>query len=413
MKKAINILVLAVTVLFASCKDPLPPVIVTTGEVTEITTNSAQIEGSVTITGNAAIVELGLCWSTKPNPEVGDNYVSTSNVSELFTYTLTELELETEYHVRAYAFDETTYYYGEDVCFNTLPKGLFTVSNESGRSKKVRFSQGNLQYQASTDTWRFAEHQWDYIGYSKPDQYGYTYGTVNGSSNHLIGPDYDGWIDLFGWGTSGQNHGAACYQPWSTSSYNWKYYAYGNPDANLYEMGQQADWGVNPISNGGNQAGLWRTLTIREWKYLLRERTTPSGLKYVGAMVNDVDGIVLLPDDWDNSIRPLVYEQLYCNRISLEDWTLLEENGAAFLPLTGERHETTVSGCYNYGGYWTSSTPKDYYQSSTIVSNSNNACNIQLDYTDYYLMVTERHTGLAVRLVQDYPLHTSGNTNIR
>ena len=30
-------------------------------------------------------------------------------------------------------------------------------------TKKVYFSQGNLQYQASTKTWWFAERQYDYI----------------------------------------------------------------------------------------------------------------------------------------------------------------------------------------------------------------------------------------------------------
>ena len=57
--------------------------------------------------------------------------------------------------------------------------GLFTI-NSSG--DQVYFSQGNLQYQASTDTWRFAENQYDIIG--------------NANSN--ISPTYDGWIDLFG-----------------------------------------------------------------------------------------------------------------------------------------------------------------------------------------------------------------------
>ena len=37
--------------------------------------------------------------------------------------------------------------------------GMFSVSNNT----KVYFSQGNLQYQASTDTWRFATNQWDYV----------------------------------------------------------------------------------------------------------------------------------------------------------------------------------------------------------------------------------------------------------
>ena len=43
----------------------------------------------------------------------------------------------------------------------TLVKGEFTVA-PGGR--KVYFSRGNLQYQASTNTWRFAENQWDYVG---------------------------------------------------------------------------------------------------------------------------------------------------------------------------------------------------------------------------------------------------------
>ncbi|MBQ5532192.1 MAG: Ig-like domain-containing protein, partial [Bacteroidales bacterium] len=37
----------------------------------------------------------------------------------------------------------------------------FTVNGQGG---KVLFSPGNLQYQASTNTWRFAEHQYDYVG---------------------------------------------------------------------------------------------------------------------------------------------------------------------------------------------------------------------------------------------------------
>ena len=63
--------------------------------------------------------------------------------------------------------------------------GLFSVGN----GKTVRFSQGNLQYQASTDTWRFAEHQYDCIG----------------STNTNVSLFYQGWVDLFGFGTSGYN----------------------------------------------------------------------------------------------------------------------------------------------------------------------------------------------------------------
>ena len=55
----------------------------------------------------------------------------------------------------------------------------YSVSDTS----KVRFSRGNLQYQASTDTWRFAEEQWMFYGYG----------------NEKISPDAEEWIDLFGY----------------------------------------------------------------------------------------------------------------------------------------------------------------------------------------------------------------------
>lgn len=88
--------------------------------------------------------------------------------------------------------------------------GLFTI-NENG--DQVYFSKGNLQYQASTSTWRFAENQWDYVGTQNPP-WGDAGGTVSGSDNANISETYSGWIDLFVWGTSGYNHGAVCYQPW-------------------------------------------------------------------------------------------------------------------------------------------------------------------------------------------------------
>ena len=99
--------------------------------------------------------------------------------------------------------------------------GLFSVS----ASQQVYFSQGNLQYRASTNTWRFAFNQWeDYVG----------------ADNANASKTYFGWIDLFGWGTS------------ENVSY---YYAYGQSTYNLYDQTGKADWGYNAISNGGR--GAW------------------------------------------------------------------------------------------------------------------------------------------------------------
>ena len=88
--------------------------------------------------------------------------------------------------------------------------------NSSG--DKVSFAPGNLQYQATTNTWRFAPNQWDAIG----------------NDNQNVAEDYSGWIDMFAWGTSGYNHGALYYQPWSqhsSTTYSNGYYAYGDKDS--------------------------------------------------------------------------------------------------------------------------------------------------------------------------------------
>ena len=275
--------------------------------------------------------------------------------------------------------------------------GVFSV----GENSQVCFSQGNLQYQASTNTWRFAEHQWDFVGGTEIE--GSHYGNVQGSSNNDISYTYSGWIDLFAWGTSGYNHGSICYQPWVLSMYNDNYYAYGSYNHNLYDQSGQADWGYNAISNGGNSCGQWKTLSQTEWNYLLFERTTISGMRYIRANVNGVNGLVLLPDNWDVSTYTLngnTNSSYDTNNINAMDWTnVLEANGAVFLPNTGFRYIDIIetgdwvlySGNSETGRYWTASY-SDYYA----------AC---LYYSYYYFSnsiemgVGSRYEGLSVRLV--------------
>ena len=215
--------------------------------------------------------------------------------------------------------------------------GLFSVNDTT----QVCFSQGNLQYQASTNTWRFAEHQWDYIG----------------EDNANISPEYDGWIDLFGWATSGYDHGAVCYQPWSSSEYWGDYSAYGNSHSCINEQTGQADWGYNAISNGGNTENTWRTLSRDEFLYLFWYRNTPSGIRFVSAQVNDINGAILLPDNWDSEnfelLNPNNAGPGYINIITEDDWTnYLEANGAIFLPASGKREGTTIFDVGISGSYW-------------------------------------------------------------
>ena len=235
--------------------------------------------------------------------------------------------------------------------------GKFTINADGDQ---VYFSQGNLQYQASTNTWRFAENQWDYVGTQTP-QYGEPGGTVAGSDNSNISSSYNGWIDLFGWGTSGYNHGAVGYQPWSTrDGCDYCYYAYGIDTCNLYDQTGQADWGYNPISNGGNITNKWRTLTQSEWSYVFKTRTTVSGIRYAKANVNGVNGVILLPDDWSENTYSLNNTnssdaRFSSNTITNTQWFVFENAGAVFLPTAGSRQGTSVTYVDITGDYWSAS----------------------------------------------------------
>ena len=281
--------------------------------------------------------------------------------------------------------------------------GKFTINSNGDR---VYISQGNLQYQASTNIWRFAEHQYDFVGGTINDYlYGGEYGNVYENeikcSNNEISSTYSGWIDLFGWGTSGYNHGAVCYQPWSTSTNSSDYYAYGEYTYNLYDQSGKADWGYNAISNGGNTEGQWKTLTTNEWRYLFDERATLSGIRYAKANVNGVNGFILLPNEWDASTYDLIganidYTGYSANTITGTDWTIVfEANGAVFLPFTGCREGSSFR--YINGG-------KGYYWSSSRYDNNYSYYMRFDDYlysSSYYYGDGSRPVGFSVRLVHD------------
>ena len=255
-------------------------------------------------------------------------------------------------------------------------KGKFTVNSNGDQ---VRFSQGNLQYigSASTPYWKFADKQWETLG-----------NNGQGSTSQYVDRD------LFGWGTSGYNHGAVCYQPWSTSQTNSDYFAYGNRYYELYNSTGKADWGYNAIRNGGNQENSgWRTLTKDEWTYIITGRNTPSGIRFALGSVNGVDGLILLPDNWDASTYTLNktnddYGGFYANTISATDWTtVLEANGAVFLPKTVGRNGTSITTNCNY---W-SSTHSDINNAYCVYFGNN--------YVGFGNSVNNRSTGNVVRLV--------------
>ena len=256
--------------------------------------------------------------------------------------------------------------------------GKFTINNSGDQ---VYFSQGNLQYigSAATPYWKFADNQWDYFGAT----------TDQNSSNQNVDRD------LFGWGTSGWNNGNTYYRPWDT--YKSSGSSYGPPGQyDLTGSYANADWGVyNPINNGGNQANQWRTLTQPEWAYVFDTRTTSSGIRYAKAKVNDVNGVILLPDDWNSDTYSLSDTNsnganYSSNTITASQWNTLEQAGAVFLPIAGYRSGTSVNSVGSYGGYW-----------STSCGDSDNAWYVSFNGSNLYTdNNTFRYYGQSVRMVR-------------
>ncbi|MBO7317010.1 MAG: hypothetical protein J6U44_07620, partial [Paludibacteraceae bacterium] len=131
----------------------------------------------------------------------------------------------------------------------------FSVSAD----KQVYFSPGNLQLIQSSGTWQFASCQLEFIGTDNVtggketfDEYGYD----------CIGTALADKLDLLRWRTS---------------------------------AGSFVDWGTKQI--GSDAPNTWRTLTLREWSYVVFSRPNASSLRGV-AQVNGVNGLILLPDGW-------------------------------------------------------------------------------------------------------------------
>ena len=245
--------------------------------------------------------------------------------------------------------------------------GLFSASAD----KQIIFSSGNLQYHPANNEWRFAANQTDYIG----------------DANSTISETYNGWIDLFGWGTGDA--------PTKSSTLHSDYSTF-------------VDWGTNPI--GADAPNTWRTLSKDEWMYIFYNRPNAQSLFALGS-VNGVNGTIILPDNWTtpsgvsfvaSTTQGLSRDGSYYynsngnnfshNTYTAEQWQTMEQAGAVFLPASGYRWGTDVDYVGNLGFYWSSTEYNEYY-----------AYLVNLD--SYYLFPQynySRYRGQAVRLAKTF-----------
>jgi len=101
---------------------------VTTGNISNITSTTADCGGNVTDDGNSTVTERGVCWSTSPNPTINDQKIVNGPGTGSYTSKLKELDRGTLYYVRAYATNSEGTAYGEQKNFTT--NSAFQIGEE-------------------------------------------------------------------------------------------------------------------------------------------------------------------------------------------------------------------------------------------------------------------------------------------
>lgn len=295
------------------------------------------------------------------NMVVGDN--------GLFTLTIKEQNLSKEFwngEIEGVIYIQICDNNGNDVVSDCIPVFAEEFPYSVSVDKKVILAKGNLQYHPKNNVWHFADNQYDYIG----------------DSNCNISSNYDGWIDLYGWSSTGR-------ASFGISS-STEYYDY---------QGNFVDWGKNKIDN--YEANIWRTMAKEEWEYLLENRTNAINLKGC-AQINGINGLIILPDNWispdDISFNPGFHnsngEEFYPQHQSftIKEWQKLEKRGAIFLPASGSRQGTSMA-WQGSGLYWTSTIRSD---------RTERAYELIFDSSQVSVGNMAVRDGYAVRLVQDF-----------
>ena len=265
---------------------------VTTYTPQDITQTTAKCGGDAIVTQGLSLTELGVCWSTERNPTADNAHLSTMIWNEPYVCTITGLEPNTMYHVRAYALRGLEYYYGED-------KSFTTESNGGGGG-------GGWGYH-------------DYVNLGLPS------GTLWATCN-VGATTPEGYGDYFAWGETRPK-----------DYYDWTTYQYSNggtswQNSNLTKYCSNSSYGYNGFTDNlttllpeddaatANWGSDWRMPTKEEWKELLNNTT------HIWTRQNGVNGCLFTAGN-GNSL---------------------------FLPAAGSRWDGLIDGVGMDGCYWSS-----------------------------------------------------------
>lgn len=144
--KILFFILLSTSVLLPSCKKEETQLVkVTTDPVSQISRTSGWCKGSIINEGADTAIYYGFCWSTKTQPTIDDNMVSTFDMTNRdFNAEIGLLSPGTTYYVRTYALTAVNKYYGNQKSFTTKAATAKTTFNPYLTYQTVNDIDGNV-----------------------------------------------------------------------------------------------------------------------------------------------------------------------------------------------------------------------------------------------------------------------------
>jgi len=126
---------------------------VSTGTITSVKATSIVCGGNLISTGNEHVTESGICWSTTSPASINNNKYNRGISLGSFTVTISGLNENTIYFVRAYATNGNGTAYGEEIKVRTLTTFLpgVTTSNVTSIATNSAVCGGNVNADGNLD----------------------------------------------------------------------------------------------------------------------------------------------------------------------------------------------------------------------------------------------------------------------
>jgi uncharacterized protein (TIGR02145 family) len=161
----------------------------TTSPVSSITSTSAMSGGNVINDRGYHVFSRGVCWNKTGEPTTSDDHTTNGSGTGLFISSITGLNPNTTYYVRAYATNSQGTGYGEELEFKTLPvneTGSVYDSRDGTTYNTIRIGDQwwmaeNLKYFTGSGSWNYDNLP------ANGDIYGRLYNWVTASTVCLSG----------------------------------------------------------------------------------------------------------------------------------------------------------------------------------------------------------------------------------